>query len=335
LSQQPRTAQLALAVLLFLAFAVSAQSDPEPKSARERFALHHTMEYEYDRPVILAPHIVRLLPQSWTPGIITQRELRIQCDGTHTLRQQLDLENNLVAGIWFKGETKRLIVQNRLVLDIPFPEPPLDIRPEARASAFPVQYLDEERKRLAPFLDVGNNTGPKFTQFVESLPKEQGSAVGWLGDVNRRICDKVAYFQRLEEGVLSPESTLERGGTCRDFAWLLVQVLRKKGVAARFVSGYQIPPEALKNRDSKVYPGELHAWVEVFLPGAGWVGLDPTAGKWTTSAYIPLVATATTGDAGPLQGTFAVTPPMPGVFAKSTLKFKITVQRLDGPEPPK
>lgn len=319
--------RLVALVALVLLVPVAADSKPE----RQRFAFTHVMEYDYDRPVTLAHHSVRLLPQAGMPGRVTDHDFAVECSATPTVRRQLDPENNLVAGVTFAGATKRLVVKNRFVLDIPASEPAFDLRPDP--AAFPIVYPPEDRKRLALYLEAAANPGPKLTQFLAALPKDHASCTDWLADTGKRIADKVPYFTRREEGVQLPETTLERGGTCRDFAWLSVQALRSKGVAARFVSGYQIPKEALAARDAKAYPAELHAWVEVYLPGPGWVGFDPTAGKWATAAYVPVARAATPWDAGSLQGTFAVAPPMPGVFAKSTLKFTISVTRLDPPKP--
>jgi transglutaminase-like putative cysteine protease len=320
------------AVLVLLGCATH-EAPVAPPIERERIAFHHTTEYTYDRPVVLGPHILRLLPQSWTPATVTQHELRLEVAGTYSLRRQLDLENNLVAAVWFKGETRALTVQNRFTIEVPIGEHPLEQRPEQRAAAFPIQYLPDENKRLAAFLERTHTPGRRFEQFVANLPNKHASSLAWLGDVNQRIQEKVKSFVRLDEGVLTPEQTLERGGSCRDLAWLLVQVLRHHGVPARFVSGYQVPPGVLAKRDRKVHSAELHAWVEAYLPGAGWVGLDPTAGKWTDFSYIPVVASATTRDAGPVFGTFRVASSEPGVLAKSTLRFKITVQCL-GPVSP-
>jgi transglutaminase-like putative cysteine protease len=301
--------------------------------ARERVVLEHTTEYEYDRPVILAPTIVRLLPQPWTIAGITEGELSVMTDGTSLVRREHDAEDNVVAAIRFSGETKSLTVRNRLTVEIPNSNSRPDFRPLQRASAFPIQYLPEESKRLASYLEPATNLGPRFRQFTDGLPPARASSVDWLADVNKRVLNQAKHFTRLEEGVLSPEDTLDRGGSCRDFAWLLVQVLRKKGIPTRFVSGYQVPDEVLALRDRQVRTAELHAWVEGYLPGAGWVGLDPTTGEWTTAAYIPVAAAARPADAGPLDGTFAVVNPLAGVLAKSDLRFKITVQNLGTVKP--
>jgi transglutaminase-like putative cysteine protease len=315
---------------------LSYGTQPAPQDepvARERISLEHTTEYEYDRPVILAPTIVRLLPQARTTAAVTEGELAVTTDGTSVARRELDAEDNLVAAIRFNGATKSLTIRNRLTFEIPDPHSQSGFRPLQRASAFPIQYLPEERKRLASYLEPATNLGPRFRQFSEGLPPTQASSVEWLADVSKRVLNQAKHFTRLEEGVFSPEDTLDRGGSCRDFAWLLVQVLRKKGVPARFVSGYQVPDEVLALRDRQVRTAELHAWVEVYLPGPGWVGLDPTTGGWTTAAYIPVAAAASPAGAGPLDGSFAVANPRPGVLAKSDLRFKITVQYLGTVKP--
>lgn len=322
------TPKLTLLLLLLVTMpGHSVAREPAPVG-RERFVLNHTMEYEYDRPVTLAPHVVRLVPQAWTAGTVHDHELLVKFPGKYHAGRQLDLEGNLVAAVTFEGETKTVTFQNSLTIEIPTRNAPLDLRPEPRVTAFPFQYTPEESKRLAPYLEVSADPGPRLAKFSHDLPRNHASCVTWLADLARRIEKDVKYFTRGEEGVLDPEVTLDKGGSCRDLAWVMIQVLRRKGIAARFVSGYQIPPWAIGQAAKKVHTADLHAWVEVYLPGCGWIALDPTAGTWAGAAYVPLAVAAHPRQAGPLQGTFGVAKPMPGVFAKSTLRFTVTVQSL-------
>lgn len=313
---------LALGLAGLLAWA----EDPATRPAvGQRFAVVHAMEYEYDRPVTLGPHVLRLFPQAWAAGTVTASELTVTFPGKHALRKQLDLDGNLVAAVEFDGPTKAVAFRNRVVVAVPAPPP--EPRPAFYAAAFPFAYTADEAKRLAPFLEVPSDPGPKLAQYSAGVARDHVSSVGWLGDLTRKLHKEVKCFTRDGEGVLSPEETLTTGGSCRDLAWVQIQLLRRKGVAARFVSGYQIPPWAL-GPEKKAHPAELHAWVEAYLPGAGWVGLDPTAGKATDGTYVPLAATAVPRDAGPVEGTFLVSPPTPNALAKSTLKYRVTVEPL-------
>lgn len=297
---------------------------------RQRFVITHCMDYTYDRPVSLAPHVIRLIPQAWNLGTIVDQKLTVQFPGKHRVQRQVDLEGNVIVRITFEGDTKRVAFQNQITLEIPRSREAPELVPEPRVLAYPFSYLPEESKRLSHYLEVPADPGPRLAQLSHGLPREHVSSVTWLGDLAAKLQKDVKCFARDGVGVLPPEETLAQGGSCRDLAWVMIQVLRRKGVAARFVSGYQIPPWALAPGVKKTHPAELHAWVEAYLPGCGWVGLDPTTGKWIDATYIPLATAAEPHAAAPLQGTFAVSPPMPNVFARSTLKFSVTVEAVTG-----
>ena len=195
---------------------------------------------------------------------------------------------------------------------------------EPEAEAIPFTYKPEVARNLEPFLSV-EPAGRYLSEFVDSVRFPQSTIALLLG-LNERIRNQVAYTTRLEHGVQTCEQTLAMGtGSCRDSSWLLVQVCRQLGIAARFVSGYLIQladdgPLAAEGAH-KTDSVDLHAWAEVYLPGAGWVGMDPTSGLLTTEGHIPLACSSKPGDAAPVGGT--VEP------ADVKFTYEITVRRLD------
>lgn len=288
--------------------------------------LQHRTQYRYDRAVALGPQTIQLRPAPHCATPIASYELRIT-PSEHTLRWQFDPHGNAAARVVFAGRTTEFVVQVDLVADLA-PRNPLDFRLDAGCETYPFTYPPDLARDLAPFLpqSADEAPGPLLRQFVESVRDgvlDGGqSTVGFLSGVNRRVCDATGYVTRLEFGVQTPEQTLAlRTGSCRDSAWLLVKLFRQLGFAARFVSGYLIqlavehPPNA-PEPDSAA----LHAWCEVFLPGASWVGMDATSGLFTTEGHIPLACTATPSQAGPIAGT--VEP------AEVDFRYTMTVQRL-------
>src|SRR6202011_5936526 len=145
--------------------------------------------------------------------------------------------------------------------------------------------------------------GQLLQRFLDSVPRETRPTLGFLVDLNRRARDEIGYVTRLEPGIQTCEETFDRRtGSCRDSAWLLVQILRHVGLAARFVSGYLIQlasEESALSKDSF----DLHAWAEVYLPGAGWIGFDPTSGLLAAEGHIPLACAPEASDAAPITGS--------------------------------
>jgi uncharacterized protein (DUF2126 family) len=169
---------------------------------------------------------------------------------------------------------------------------------------YPFVYAESLARSLEPYLELEAG-GPVLQRWIDRLPAEPQPTLNFLVDVNRRIRDDVGYLTRLEPGIQTLEETLSRGtGSCRDSSWLLVQVFRHLGVAARFASGYlvQLAPEATEG-GLKGDSLDLHAWAETYLPGAGWVGFDPTSGLLATEGHIPLACTPEPPDAAPITGT--------------------------------
>ncbi|MFN3165762.1 MAG: DUF2126 domain-containing protein [Phycisphaeraceae bacterium] len=270
-----------------------------------RVALHHKTRYAYDRRVSLGAQLVRLRPAPHARTPVTGYSLKVNPD-EHFINWQQDPFGNFMARLVFPEKTRELSIEVDLVADMTVINP-FDFFVEPDAEAFPFAYEPWLKKELAPYLEAEPAT-PKLRALIDEVPKSAERTVDWLVGLNAKVYERVGYVIRLEPGVQTPEETLEIGrGSCRDSAWLLVNVLRHLGLAARFVSGYLIQLKAdVKSLDGPSGAEEdftdLHAWTEVYVPGAGWIGLDPTSALLTGEGHIPLAATPRPSGAAPISG---------------------------------
>jgi uncharacterized protein (DUF2126 family)/transglutaminase-like putative cysteine protease len=268
-------------------------------------ALNHVMHYRYDRQVVLGPQIIRLRPAPHCRTRILSYSLRI-VPSEHFINWQQDPQSNYLARVVFPKPAGELRIEVDLVAEMAVLNP-FDFFLEDYAQKFPFRYEPTEQRGLEPFRTTAPAT-PRLTGYLAGISREPQPTVDFLVELNRRLAAEVRYVIRLEPGVQSPEETLEkRSGSCRDSAELLVQILRHLGFAARFVSGYLIQLTAdLKPTDGPAGPSQdftdLHAWCEVYLPGAGWIGLDATSGLLTGEGHIPLACTPEPQSAAPLTG---------------------------------
>ena len=268
-------------------------------------ALNHIMHYRYDRPVNLGPQVIRLRPAPHCRTRILSYSLKLT-PGEHFINWQQDPLSNYLARVVFPKPARELKVEVDLTAEMAV-QNPFDFFLEPYAQRFPFRYEAAENRELAPFLSAGTAT-PLFAGYLESISRAPRATIDFLMALNGRLAADVRYVIRMEPGVQPPEETLQkRSGSCRDSAELLVQLLRHLGLAARFVSGYLIQLIA----DTKPIEGpagpshdftDLHAWCEVYLPGAGWIGLDPTSGLLTGEGHIPLFCSPDPQSAAPLSG---------------------------------
>ncbi len=291
-----------------------------------RVALNHKTRYQFDRPVGVSPHEVRLRPAAHCRTPILSYSLKVLPAG-HFINWQQDPYGNYVARLVFPEPSTELEVVVDLVADMTVINP-FDFFVEKYAEHFPFAYSDQLRKELVPFLET-EEAGTQFLALFEEISNalpEKPTTTDFLVEVNRRLHDKVAYTVRMDPGVQSCEETLTlRSGSCRDSAWLLVHILRHFGIAARFASGYLIQLVAdMKSLDGPSGPEhdftDLHAWAEAYVPGAGWIGLDPTSGLLAGEGHIPLACTAAPISAAPITGLVDV--------CQATLDFSMSVTRI-------
>jgi transglutaminase-like putative cysteine protease len=268
--------------------------------------IEHITRYRYDRPVLLSPHLIRLRPAPHTRTPIHHYRLEVS-GGDRNIYCQQDPFGNFIARAVFSEKHTELTIGVTLVAELTIINP-FDFFVERYAENYPFQYDVLLAQELVPYFEVAE-AGPMLQHWLASIPREPCAIVSFLGCINSRLQQSINYAIRLEPGIQRCETTLEKAqGSCRDTSWLLVQILRHIGLAARFVSGYLIQLVA----DQPALDGpsgtdadftDLHAWVEVYIPGAGWVGLDPTSGLFAGEEHIPLSCTPDPVSAAPIVGT--------------------------------
>jgi len=280
-----------------------------------RVAIRHRTEYLFDRSVSLSPHLIRLRPAPHTRTPIHEYSLKVEPE-EHFLNVQQDPFGNFVARYVFPEKTCKMVIDVGLVLEMVTINP-FDFFVEEYADNFPFEYPKQLHKELKPYFEC-TESGPRLSEWLQAVSREPTPIVDFLVALNQRLQQDIGYVVRMEPGVQTCEETLDlRKGSCRDSAWLLVQILRHLGLAARFVSGYLV--QLTSDQESLDGPSgpsqdftDLHAWAEVFVPGAGWIGLDPTSGLFAGEGHIPLACTPDYVSAA------AVT----GAVSKSEVEFK-------------
>ncbi len=288
-----------------------------------RVAINHNTVYHYDRFVSLSPHIFRLRPAVHSRTHIESYSFKVT-PKDHFINWQQDPFGNYQARVVFPEKTNELkieveVIANMIVIN------PFDFFVEEYAEKFPFAYKEQLKGELVPYLEIKEN-GPLLNQWVAEIDRSKKNINDFLVYINQQLNHDIKYNIRMEAGVQTCEETLTlKLGSCRDSAWLLVQIFRKLGLAARFVSGYLVQLTAdIKSLDGPSGPEkdftDLHAWTEVYIPGAGWIGLDPTSGLFAGEGHIPLACTPDYVSAAPVVGA---TDP-----CETTFSFSNTVTRI-------
>ncbi len=286
-------------------------------------ALNHVTHYKYDRPVVIGPQTVRLRPAPHTRVPILSYSLKVT-PANHFVNWQQDPQGNWLARFVFPEPATELKIEVDFSAEMTVINP-FDFFVEPSVESFPFTYEADLKTELAPYL-VTEPAGPLLQQYLAGIPKQAPSTVNFLVDLNARLRDMIRYIIRMEPGIQTPEETLASGaGSCRDSAWLLIQALRHLGLATRFVSGYliQLRPDidpVEGPREVETDFTDLHAWAEVYIPGAGWIGFDVTSGMLTGEGHIPVAATPHYRSAAPISGVVG--------FAEVDFNFAMSVRRI-------
>ncbi len=261
-----------------------------------RIALTQRFAYRFSRPVQLSTHWLRLRPAPHTPCAIAAYSLRVEAD-PNWLNWLRDPFENHLGRLDIPEPTSKLAIEVELIADLE-PVNPFDFLVEPFASKYPFDYPQQLRKELAPYLRVGK-TGPRLTAWLDGLSPTAGYIIEQLEAINAQVAKSLAPTGPGRPGAVDVEAVLECGsGSAWELAWLLTLALRRLGLAARFTYGYRILLDPAGQADK----ANNHAWSEVFLPGSGWVGLDPVAGLFTSEGHIPLASAPEPLRAVPIVG---------------------------------
>ena len=286
-------------------------------------SIYHLTHYRYDRPVTLGPQVIRLRPAPHSRTRVISHSLKVS-PANHFVNYQQDPFGNWMARFVFPEPVTEFKIEVDLIADMTVYNP-FDFFVEDSAEYWPFAYSPDLAEELEPYRRA-DPAGPLLQAFLDTVPKGRMRTVDFAVNLNSMITAALGYTIRMEPGVQTPEETLGlKSGSCRDSSWLLVQALRHFGFAARFVSGYliQLKPD-LKALDgpsgTEVDFTDLHAWVEAYVPGAGWIGLDPTSGLLTGESHIPLAATPHYRSAAPISGLAS--------FAEVDFAFDMQVRRV-------
>ena len=276
----------------------------------------HSTTYRYSAPVEIQPHQLRFEPRH--DGAQNTLDFRLKISPQPAgVTEQIDLEGNLVRFVWFEGEHQEFnidaetIVETRRANPFDFLRPP----PELRLGQL---YNDEEIRSLTPYLI---RESPQESKSVDQLAAEIASQthhdpLDYLIALNQEVCNRIELKHRDQGDPLAPWKTLESGsGACRDTAVLFIDACRSVGLAAKFASGYHLNPDTEQ-------ANELHGWVEVFLPNAGWRGIDPTVGVWVANEHVTVAASAQPGHSTPISGAYCRQ-------ATASLDTEVTIRKID------
>ncbi|HEY3486755.1 MAG TPA: transglutaminase family protein [Gammaproteobacteria bacterium] len=280
-----------------------------------QLAVEHRMCYRFDRPINLRPHVIRLHPAPHCRTPVLAYALKVKPDG-HVIDWLQDQFANYLARLVFAEPVTDFTVDVELSVEIDAIEP-FDFLPAESAQHYPFDYEPRLKSRLAPYLQTAEDRR-LLSKWLGGMDFNRYATVDLLAAINQQVQDDVSYCVRMEPGVQSCRQTLQlKSGSCRDSAWLLVQIFRHLGLAARFVSGYLLQPDTdhAAGIEDRV---DLHAWTEVYVPGPGWVGLDSTSGFFTGAGHVPLACAPIPIAAAPMSGNIGKCGVMVEFYSSAT-----------------
>jgi transglutaminase-like putative cysteine protease len=285
-----------------------------------QISVQHETKYQYERPVFLTTHFLRLKPAAHCRTLVKAYSLIIRPEN-HLIHWQQDPFGNYLARVDFVEPVQELFIKVEFEADLTVINP-VDFFLDEHAQFFPFEYKAQQKKDLCPYLEVVDQ-GPEIMQWLNKVNRSPQGIIEFLVMINQMVYQDVNYVIRMQPGVQTSEETLgTASGSCRDSAWLLVQILRHLGFAARFASGYlvQLADQPESTTPEQTDSVALHAWAEVYIPGAGWIGLDPTSGLLAAEGHLPLACTPNPESAAPISGTSEI--------SKHTFNYNSAVVRL-------
>lgn len=284
-----------------------------------RYKIRHSTWYEYSRPVFIEPHLIRLCPRTDPAQNLLSYQVLVEPEPAG-LGNGLDAENNPFHLIWLNDLTDRLQITAAFTVETTKTNPFDSFL--TSGDALPIALSACERAVLGPYLDYFALTGSAELGLLEAfcdkaMSRSGGKVLAFLNQLNSDLFTTIDKTVRLEPGLQTVGETLRSSsGACRDTAVVFLAACRKMGIPARYVSGCQ-------EGDPEQPEAELHAWAEVYLPGFGWKGYDPTHGLAVADRHIAYAASALPENTAPLSGSFR------GTGASSVLSHRIEMQLDD------
>ena len=272
-----------------------------------KIGILYQTQYLYAGPVSFSSHTFRLFPKA--DHYLSVRSLAFQTNVDATVSYRRDLFDNEIASCFYPGQSALLSVNLQIELEIQ-PRNAFGFLLASHALDFPFTYEPYEAQIVAPF----RQPGPPVSLPFWSPPTSPQPTIDTLVSLNKALHNNLAYERREEGAAYPPEETLKLGrGSCRDFAVLLAAIARGFGLAARLASGYLCEFDSAE----KVAQGSLHEWTEIYLPGAGWVGFDPTNGYLCNHNHITAAVGFCHEDIAPISGTYYHSTPVPAQMTAS------------------
>ena len=284
--------------------------------------LSHLTRYDYSSPVSFAPHALYLRPRESSRQRVHDFTLAVTPAPARNV-STTDAEDNALDWLYFAPDTVAAALEFRTEFLVETLDAnPFDFFLKPSASTFPFAYDPAERVALATCLTPPRDPAPLRAWLEKNFPSPSRDTVAFLIALNAAVRASLAYSRRDEPGIHAATETLARGGgSCRDYAVVLIELCRHLGLAARFVSGYLHEPPSPEEKNPQ--PAAMHAWTEVYLPGAGWRGLDATRGILCNDAFVPIAHSVVAESVNPIQGSFYSAVP-----ATSTLTTQLTVSKF-------